>query len=479
MRLLLILRHAIPILWSLLRDRRRWILWGRPAARSPDYHARRAARIVGSITALGPSFVKLGQMFAGRADLLPDRYAAAFNTLTDRVPPVPFESIRAAIHAEQRRPLADTFERFDPAPVAAGSLGQVHRASYRGRDVAVKVLRPGVRRLVATDIRIARRLTDRATRWMPNVHTRALSAVVEEFERRISEEMNFEIEASNIRAVRANFARNPRIRIPEVVDELSGPGVLVMEYVPGIRIDALDPAGRYGGLGVSAIVDRLQELYIQMMLLDGFFHADPHPGNVLVDQAGRIVLLDFGVVIRVPKARRKALVDTVFAAIQNQAAAVVDGLFALGVIEPGADRTEIEKMTGVLLDLAAQRTTTRQRVELLTREIMDELYDWPIRLPSDLVYFARTAALIEGVGVRYDPEFNPIMAAGPTLWRMRRELLASFADANAIRQLDWPTAVGYLLGRAAAKITRVGAALSELLNPPARTPQPKIPPPAA
>ncbi|MDX2057672.1 MAG: AarF/UbiB family protein [Gemmatimonadales bacterium] len=464
MRFLLILRRLLPLVLSALRDRRRWFFWGRPATRSDAFHEARARRLLAAIVELGPSFVKLGQLFAGRTDLLPDQYARQLNTLTDQVPPVPPEAIAATIAAELGRPPEQVFERFDPNPIAAGSLGQVHRASWKGQDVAVKVLRPGVRPLVAEDIKVAGRLARLLARWVPNIHTRAVVAIIEEFDRRIGDEMDFSSEASNLRAVRANFAGNPRITIPAVIDELSGRDVLVLEFVAGTRIDSLDPTRRYGGLRVPDIVDRLLELYIQMMLVDGFFHADPHPGNVLVDDRGRIVLLDFGVVIQVSRERRKVLVDTVFAAIQNQAAGVVDGFYALGLVAPEADRPQIERLVNLLLDLAAQRTTTQQRIDLLTREIMRELYDWPIRLPSDLVYFARTSALIEGVGVRYDPEFNPIMSAGPTLWRMRNQLMASLAGTKAIQQLDWPTAVGYLLGRAAAKVADAGRWLSGWLD---------------
>jgi predicted unusual protein kinase regulating ubiquinone biosynthesis (AarF/ABC1/UbiB family) len=134
------------------------------------------------------------------------------------------------------------------------------------------------------------------------------------------------------------------------------------------------------------------------------------------------------------------------------------------LVDAEANRSQIERLVNMLLDLAAQRTTTRERVELLTREIMKELYNWPIRLPSDLVYFARTSALIEGVGVHYDAEFNPIMAAGPSLWRMRRELMASLSDTKLIQQIDWPTAVGYLLGRAAATVTNAGARFADFVD---------------
>lgn len=456
MRLLVVLLHTVPLLLSVLRDRRRWFVWGPPARRTAAFHQRRARRLLDSIAALGPSFVKLGQLFAGRTDLLPDEYADALNTLTDRVPPVPVAQIEQIIQRCLRRPLPDLFQRFDPVPIAAGSLGQVHRATWQGREVAVKVLRPGVRDLVAHDLKAARWLAGCAARWMPNIHTRAVVAIVDEFGRRIGEEMDFGIEAENLRRVRANFGGNPRIRIPEPIANVSGRDVLTMEFIDGIRIDQLDPAATYGGLRVPAVIERLLELYIQMMLVDGLFHADPHPGNVLVDDRGRIVLLDFGVVIQVDPGRRKVLVDTVFAAVQSQVAGVVDGFYALDIIEPGADRGQIERLAGVLLDLAAQRTTTRERIDLLTREIIHELHHWPVRLPSDLVYFARTAALIEGVGVRYDPQYNPVLAAGPTLWRMRSQLMASLGDTRALQQLDWPTAVGYLLGRAAAKAAEVG-----------------------
>jgi predicted unusual protein kinase regulating ubiquinone biosynthesis (AarF/ABC1/UbiB family) len=136
----------------------------------------------------------------------------------------------------------------------------------------------------------------------------------------------------------------------------------------------------------------------------------------------------------------------------------------MGIVEPGVERERIEQLAHSLLDLAAQRTTTRERIDYLTREIMDELYDWPIRLPSDLVYFARTANLIEGVGVRYDPRFNPIMSASPVLFRMRGRLLASLSDQPLLDQLDWPTAMGYLLGRATRMIRTAGDRIAALVG---------------
>ncbi len=464
MRLVAILRHLVPLTVSFIRDRRRWLAFGAPLDRSSAFHERRSRRLLESITELGPSFVKLGQIFGGRADLLPEPYAERLGTLTDQVPPVPLVAVRLAIDKSLGRPVDLVFERFDDEPIAAGSLGQVHRARYRGRDVAVKVLRPGVRELVASDVRVARTILGRLVRWFPSVHTRAMVAILDEFAVRVKDEMDLRIEAANATAVRANVAGNPRLRVPEVIAEVSTDQVLVLEFMAGTRIDRLDPARRYGGLAIPDVVERLAELYIQMMLIDGLFHADPHPGNLLVGDDGRLILLDFGVVITVTRERRKALVETVFAAVKSDAAGVVNGFYALGLVEPGAEHEQIARLVDLLLDLAARRTTTRERVDLLTRVIMDELYHWPIQLPSDLVYFARTAALIEGIGMAYDPYYNPITSAGPALFRMRSKLMVSLGETRILDQIDWPAALGTFVGRAAGLAATAGRRFAEFLD---------------
>ncbi len=463
MRLLVILRYLIPLTLSFLRDRKRWIWFGRPLVRSSDFHQVRADRLLGAIARLGPSFVKIGQMFAGRADLIPEPYAQRLTALTDQVPPVPLADIRRTIEGSLGRPVDQIFQHFDPTPLAAGSLGQVHRATHAGRDVAVKVLRPGVHELVAEDVAAAGRILRVLVRFVDNPHTRGFQSVVDEFAVRVGDEMDFRIEADNARAVRANFAGNPRIRVPEIVDELSTDRVLVLEYVTGIRIDAIAPGQYVGGLAAAQVVDRLIEVYIQMMLIDGFFHADPHPGNLLVGADGALVLLDFGVVIRVTRERRKTLIDTVFAAVQGKADGVVDGFYGLGMVEPGVERERTRRLVNLLLDLGRTRTTAKDRVELLTQQIMDEIANWPIVLPSDLVYFARTAALIEGIGLKYDPAFNPILDAGPVLFRMRSKLLAAFSEIRVLDQLDWPTAIGYFLGKATAIVRKAGESLAGYL----------------
>ncbi|HEX9165837.1 MAG TPA: AarF/UbiB family protein [Gemmatimonadales bacterium] len=448
MRLLLILRHLLPLVASFLRDRKRWLIAGTPLPRDAAFHQRRAWRLLAAITRLGPSFVKMGQVFAGRADLIPEPYAKTLTALTDRVPPVPFTAIRETVEAELGRRLDEVFEAFPDTPIAAGSLGQVYRARYDGRDVAVKVLRPGVRDLVARDLRIARALMTRVERRWPNVHTRGVLTVVEEFALRVDGEMDFRLEAENLRAVRTNFTGNTRIRIPDVIGALSGERVLVMEYMVGTKIDQLEPGRAYGPIRTDTVVERLIELYVQMMYIDGFYHADPHPGNLLVADDGALILLDFGVVLRVTRERRRQLVETIFASIRKDPKGLVQGFYDMGIVAPGARRQQLEELAGVLMDLARQPVTARERAEMLSQRVMDELYDWPIQLPSDLVYFARTAGLIEGIGIRYDPRFNPVDAASPVMLRMRPRLMAALQDGGAPDLFDWPTLLGFLAGRA-------------------------------
>ena len=423
--------------------------------RTPEFHQARAERLVSAIAELGPSFVKLGQVFSSRSDLLPEPYVSAISTLTDQVPPVPTPIIEHEIERAYGRPVRSVFERFETEPLAAASLGQVHRATYQGEDVVVKVLRPGVEGLVRKDMALARPVLRWLERRVPNPHLKNARTVIEEFATRVPEEMDFVHEAANAQRIRENFKDNPRVVIPRVVPELVRRRVLVMEYIEGTRVDRLSNRPGERPQDPRGVVSTVMELYLRMMLVDGFFHADPHPGNVLVTPDGRVVVLDFGMVIPVTRELRWRLVTTIFAAIRRDAAGVVAGFESLGMIDAGADPEQVRGLADRLLTLAYVEMPMRERVELVTNEVMAALYDWPVRLPSEMVYFARTAALIEGLGVRYDDSFNAITFASPIALRMRRDILQSLGQGE-LPPVDLPTVVGAALGLAAGKAVKAG-----------------------
>ncbi|HJU75850.1 MAG TPA: AarF/UbiB family protein, partial [Gemmatimonadaceae bacterium] len=456
LRALVILWRLGPLVASFWRDRRSYFIAGKPIVRSHVFHLRRARRLVDAITSLGPTFIKLGQVFAARADLLPEPYVGEFGRLTDQVPPVPTSDIKRTLELAYGRPVEAIFERFGETAVAAASLGQVHRACFEGQDVAVKVLRPGVRELVRQDLRIALPLSRWIARHFPNQHIRNARTVVEEFSRRIPEEMDFEREAVFATTIRANFAHTSGVIVPRVIPELVRPNVLVLEYVHGTRIDKL---GGPGSPAPRTVVAKVIELYIQMMLIDGLFHADPHPGNLLVRQDGTVVLLDFGMVIEVPKELRRNLVRTVFAAIRRDVDGTLIGFRSLGLLHPDADLAKLRGLAERLMTIAYDRGSMQERLELVTNEVMATLYDWPVTLTSEMVYFARTAALIEGLGARYDAYFNAVTFAAPIAIRLRGRILSSLQEEGVPSPVDWPTLVGAALGVAARRIVQFGERL--------------------
>jgi predicted unusual protein kinase regulating ubiquinone biosynthesis (AarF/ABC1/UbiB family) len=459
MRLVVILYRLLPLAMAFWRDHRRWLLFGRPASRARGHHEARAERLVAALAALGPTFVKMAQLFAGRADLLAPVYARALTTLTDQVPQVSADAIERVIREEYGAPPDELFERFDRVPLAAASLGQVHRARYAGEEVVVKVLRPGVEQLVAADVRAAQRIVRVVERWWPNPHVVGTRVVVQEFALRVAEEMDFRQEAAHAVTIRANFADTRGVWIPRVIEPMIRRRALVLEYCPGRRIDRLDEWVAEGRVRSDRIVRDVMELYAKMMLVHGLFHADPHPGNVHVADDGRIILLDFGMVVRVPIELRRQLVAAIFAAIRRDPDALAASFHALGLVVTGADPDVIRRLAGTLLSVAHQRTTSRERVELLAEEVLAELYDWPIIMPSHLVYFARTASLIEGLGTRYDAHFNALEFATPIALSLRARIFASLYPDGEQPRLDPARVIGAALGAVARVVQRAGAEL--------------------
>ena len=418
----------IPFVVAFLRDRRRFVLLGRPVNRKPGHHERRAQRLVASVAGLGPTFIKLAQVFSARADLLPEPYLMAIGTLQDQVPPIPGDGARRVVETEIGRPLDEVFEYFEAEPIAAASLGQVHRARFQQQEVAVKVLRPDVEETVAVDLDLSFRILFWLNILFPTHHVRGITNVIREFSVRVREEMDFRAEAENMRRFHRLFADVDGVRAPEVVGDLTTRRVLVMEHLDGTKVDRLDDRFASGELEFESVMRRLTGLYLRMMMLDGFLHADPHPGNLMVAEDGTIVVLDWGMVLEVPRWTRDAILSIALCVEREDLDGMISGMYRLGMISPEVSRGEIrEAAMEIMRIMDKARTSSREHVQEIVQEIWNTFYTWPLLLPQELVYFFRAAVLLEGIGFRYDPDFNGLHLIRHVIREYRDELLSQTA----------------------------------------------------
>ena len=438
MRVLVVFTRLVPFVVAFLRDRHRFILFGRPIRRDEERHRRRAARLTRTVADLGPAFIKLAQVFAARADILPEPYLSAIGTLTDQVPPLPPGVAERVIREELGEHPERVFDRLDPEPLAAASLGQVHRASYQGREVVVKVLRPGVEEIVRRDLDASFRILFLLNVLFPGHQVRAMTTIVSEFSKRISDELDFREEARNASTLRRNFAGDPRVVVPEVVTELIRRRVLVLEYVEGTRIDRLHERLASGELRLDVLMTTLAEMYLKMMLEDGAFHADPHAGNLLVDPAGRLVLLDFGMVLQVERETRRRLVGAVLAAARQDVDGLINAFYELGILDPDVDRGTVRDAARSLMAITIREDVSHRQIQHLVEEVLQTFYEWPLMLPSNLVYFGRAAVLVEGIGLRYDPDFNALSVTRPVVQRAAGRLIQGVLEQDPrARITDW------------------------------------------
>ncbi len=418
-----VLFRLTPFVVAFLRDRRRFILLGRPAHRTAVHHEKRARKLARVLGDLGPTFIKLAQLFSARADILPEPYLTQVGTLQDQVPPDPWKAVFRVLEEELGRPSEEVFSELDQTPLAAASLGQVHRGRVDGRDVAVKVLRPGVEALVDLDLDISFRFLFWLNILFPNHHVRALTNVVREFSARVREEMDFRQEAENMNLFRKHFPPDGTVRIPEVLEEYTRRRVLVMEYCSGTKVDRLQDRFASGEMELNRLMETLTGLYLRMMMVDGFLHADPHPGNILVEKSGQIVLLDWGMVLRVPKWTRESILNLALAVERENLDGTINGMYQLGMISPEVSRGEVrEAAIEIMRIMERARGSSRERIQEIVQEIFDTFYAWPLLLPQELVYFFRTSVLLEGIGYRYAPDFDGLGLLRRVIGRFRSDI---------------------------------------------------------
>jgi len=408
-RFFVVTYQFLPILLAYARDRRRFLLFGRSRQVPSETRRERARKLLDSMLTLGPTFIKLGQLLSTRPDILPPEYITEFSRLQDDVPPAEWDDAREVIEADLG-PVEKRFDEFDTQPISGASLGQVYVAQVSGDPVAVKVRRPGVETLVETDLRVIRWLLPVLMRFVDESRSFSLETLADEFSKTIRQEMDYEREARMLQEIRANFEHRENIRMPEVVDSHSTERVLTMEYVGGTKITDLDELDRMG-LDRSQLAEHLQRTYLQMVIDDGIFHADPHPGNLAVQDDGTLVFYDFGMSGYVDPFVQDRIVEFYSAIARQDIDEILDALVEMGTLSPEADREVMADVMELAIADARGQDIEQYRVQQIVQQVEDTMYEFPLRLPSNLALVLRVATVVEGVCVTLDPEFDFISVA--------------------------------------------------------------------
>lgn len=362
-------------------------------------------RIRLAIEELGPTYIKFGQIMSTRRELLPPELIEELQRLQDRVAPVPYAEIRPVI-ARHCRNLEECFDIIEAEPVAAASLSQVHRAVTRdGRVLALKVQRPGIIDLIETDLIILRSLATRAESMFPDLRVYNLEGMVAEFTTQIRRELDFTQDGMNAERLKRNLADMPCVKIPRIYWSLSGPSMLAMDYVEGVRIDNV-AAIRALGLFPEEVAATGFEAYVKQIFVDGFFHGDPHPGNLLVTRQGEIIFLDFGIVGVLRPERRRVFIDLLLAMTRTDVDGVISAFRSLDVrISPAVLDAVKDDLYVVLLDYREMKI---ERVNLATaiRGLTETLRRYHIRVPSTMMIMMKVIVMVMDIGTRLDPAFN-------------------------------------------------------------------------
>jgi predicted unusual protein kinase regulating ubiquinone biosynthesis (AarF/ABC1/UbiB family) len=408
-RFVLVTRQFLPLILAYARDRRRFFLFGRSRRVTPEQRRRRAASLLDSLLTLGPTFIKLGQLLSTRPDILPPEYIDEFTKLQDRVPPADWADARVVLE-EELGPIEERFVDFDTEAISGASLGQVYSARVDGQPVAVKVRRPGVEDLVEADLRVIRWSLPVLMYFVDEARSFSLETLADEFAKTIRQEMDYDREARMLGEIRGNFAGYEGIRMPEVIGTHSTGRVLTMEYVEGTKISDVEELDSRN-LDRSDLAERLQRAYLQMIIDDGVFHADPHPGNLAVQDDGTLVFYDFGMSGYVDPFVQDKIVDFYAAVASQDIDAILDTLIEMGTLSPEADRQVMGDVMELAIADARGEDIEQYRVQQIVQQVEDTIYEFPLRLPSNLALVLRVATVVEGVCVTLDPDFDFIEVA--------------------------------------------------------------------
>lgn len=377
-------------------------------------------RVRKALEDMGPTFIKLGQILATRVDLFPPEWITEFEKLHDRVPPLPFASLRPQLEEALGAPVAEIFPEFEETALAAASIAQVHRAWLPdGRDVIVKIRRPGIRATIEADLRLLERLVLIIERDYADARRFHPQEVLRQFKISLRNELDLLTEARNTERVANNFTGDGNIVVPKVFWEYCGERINVQEYIegiPGREIDLLDGAG----FDRKLLAQRGADAVLKMVLIDGFFHADPHPGNFIYLPGNRLAFIDFGMVGSLSELRRDQVVDLLNAIVIRDAPTMVEVLLDWADdSNPSTERLVSE--VGMFVDKYHGVALKQLRLAEILGDMTALMRDHQLTLPPDLTMLFKTLITLEGMGRQIDPDFDIVSQVAPLLGRASLE----------------------------------------------------------
>lgn len=433
--------------WGFLRNNEQPI-----ASTSSDVAANaRPLHLRLALEELGTTFIKLGQILSTRADLLPTEYLVELTKLQDSASPVAFAEIQAAVVAELGQPIERIFAQFDPVPLAAASIGQAHAASlWNGTEVVVKVRRPGVVEQVNEDLEILKELAVTASRHWKFADRYDLTGLVEEFSHTLRSELDYIREGHNAERFAENFADDPRIHVPRVFWEATTSRVLTMERIRGIKINDLKALDEQG-TDRRWLADYATNAVLKMVCEDGFFHADPHPGNFFIEPNGTVGLIDFGMVGVLDEQTQEVLAELLIAINHQDADRLVDVFLDLGVTRKRINRASVRRDIDRLLSIYWGLPLAELKVTALLNDVYSVMRRHHLHLPPNLALLLKTVIMIEGLGVNLDPDFRLTKSLTPYTERL---VLRQYSPFRLLRSF----------GRASLDLTKLGVEMPQHLR---------------
>lgn len=393
-----------------------FLWWDKVTGNNSSRRRHRIAKwLVRNILELGPTFIKIGQALSTRADLIPIEYIQEFGQLQDKVPPFSSDLAIAVIETELGKPISTLFAEFNPTPLAAASLGQVHKARlHTGEDVVIKVQRPGLARLFNLDFEILHRLVRWLNRLLKSARKFNLEAIYREFFELLYLEIDYIHEGKNADRFRENFQNYQRVSVPQVYWQYTTSKILTLEYLPGIKIDNR-PALEASQIDTQEVIQLGITCYLKQLLEDGFFQSDPHPGNMAVSPRGDIIFYDFGTMAEVKTIDKDQMIKTFFAVLKKDTDEVVETLIYMGLIEPVADMTPVKRMIAFMIEEFRDKPVDVRAFEQITDEVYAIFEQQPFRLPPQMTFIVKSLTTLDGIARALDPQYNLLAAAQPFL----------------------------------------------------------------